>query len=161
VQPEPTTLSLPPDPVKANSALDTPWPPVFAPQTDAPWGTLLHPKWIQSGRLRASAVRFLLNFLDQHPLLQGFLLEFRSLVHRMKLRRKTPLDADSLVFGPYFEKSLDGYSGVCRRTLACMRDTERFVTNRPWVTTIDAQMFVDAWEQGAGWMRETRDNPCT
>jgi hypothetical protein len=82
----------------------------------------------------------------------------RSLIQRIKLRRKAPLDADNLVFGPYFEKSSDGYSGVCRRTLACMHDTERFVTNRPWVTTIDAQMFVDAWERGAEWVSS---NACT
>jgi hypothetical protein len=85
-------------------------------------------------------------------------LELRSLAHRMEFRRKAPLDAEHLVFGPYFERGSDGGYRGCRRTLACMNDTERFVTNRPWVTTIDAQMFANAWEQGAEWMQ---NNACT
>ena len=136
---------------KANPAPRAPWPLQFASPTDVPWGTLFPQRLIGAVFPVGLIVRLVSAYLLRHPLLQGFLLEIRSLVHHMELRRKRPHDVDGLVFGPYLEQSLDGSYRPCKRTDACMQDTEHFLTRYPWVSTIDAAVFVRAWELGAEW----------
>ena len=135
-----------------NPAPRAPWPLQFAsPSTDVPWGMLFPQKLLGAAFPLGPAMRLLSGYLLRHPLLQGFLLEIRSLVRHMELRRKRPHDVDGLVFGPYWEDISDGNLRLNKRTHACIRDTEHFVTTYPWVTTIDAAVFVHAWELGAEW----------
>jgi hypothetical protein len=128
-----------------------PWPLQYARSTDVPWGKLFPEKWTASRFPIGWLARLVSAYLLKHPILQGFLLETRSLVYRMGIRYKRPHDVDGVVFGPYWEKTSDGNLPLSIRTQSCIGDTERFVNGFPWVTTIDAAVFVHAWELGAEW----------
>lgn len=136
---------------KANPVPRAPWPLQFASSTDVPWGMLFPQRLIQAAFPLGPIVRLVSGYLLRHPLVQGFLLEIRSLLRHMEIRRKRPHDVDGVVFGPHLERSLDGSYQVSKRTHACMQDTEDLLTKYPWVTAIDAAVFVHAWELGAEW----------
>ena len=89
--------------------------------------------------------------LRRMPLLYGFLLESRSLVYRMKLRRKRRYNVYGLVLGPCLQ--LTPTEGLCMnmRSLACISDIESFLSERPWATIVDQEVYQDAWVKGAEW----------
>jgi hypothetical protein len=129
----------------------------YLPANDARYGILFSPRWTHAKYGLGLFLRLVSSYLDQHPSLQGFLLEIRSLVHRIEIRRTKQFDLYGVVFdGPYLEAGLDGDYQLCKRTHACIEDTEHFLASRPWATAVDAEMFQHAWELGAEWVSSNR-----
>jgi hypothetical protein len=46
---------------------------------------------------------------------------------------------------------LDGHLELCTRTHACTADIENFVSDHPWATMVDVEIYRDAWVLGALW----------
>jgi hypothetical protein len=98
------------------------------------------------------------SILRRVPLVYGFLIELRSLAHRMALRCKRRYELYGLEFGPFHQVGADGVLELHTRTHACIGDIEKFVAAYPWATMVDAEMYRDAWERGATW---AESNSCT
>jgi len=90
-------------------------------------------------------------WLAHCPLLLGFLLEMRSLIHCMEIRRKRPFDVEGVDWGACLEQIADGTYRIRTNIHGCIQDTERFLANFPWMTTIEAAIFAHAWKLGEQW----------
>jgi len=83
-------------------------------------------------------------------LLREFLLEIRSLLYRISILCKRRYDLFGLNVGPIHEIH-SGYANWNTRTHACTVDMQNFLASRPWSTTIDLELYRDAWAQGEKW----------
>ncbi len=111
------------------------------------------------GRLIVQEVGALLRLgLRRMPLVYGFALELRSLLHRMRIRCKRRYDVYGLDLGPFHQTSIDGHLEVNTRTRACTQDTENFADRHPWATILDLEMYRDAWLAGAAWAESNSDS---
>jgi hypothetical protein len=90
------------------------------------------------------------------PLAHGFLLELRSLAYRMRLRHTRRYDVYGLDLGPCHQPGSSGHLEMNTRTLACIADIENFLSVRPWATTVDLEVYRDAWVKGAEWGKNRR-----
>jgi hypothetical protein len=79
--------------------------------------------------------------------LQGriFLCEIRSLRARMKaLQGEMPC----LEFGPMWQPIPNSHPKKCNRTLARIADTQALLSNRPWASLGDLEIFLAGWDMG-------------
>jgi hypothetical protein len=89
--------------------------------------------------------------LRRIPLVYGFALELRSLLHRMGIRYKRRYEVYGLDLGQLHRITPDGHLALNIRTRACTRDIENFLERHPWATMVDLEMYRDAWLAGAVW----------
>lgn len=84
-------------------------------------------------------------------LLQGCVSDLRTALHRMGQR------VDALPFlwshpvGPCYERDAKRNLQPNTRTLACMRDMQRFEAHFPRATEFDWETFQIGWKAGAEW----------
>lgn len=89
-----------------------------------------------------------------HQLLRIFLLEWGSMVGRMRLRwKQRPFRVAGF---PVYRLAQDGHPEPCTDSLACMKDTGNFFSSFPRATLIDVQTYQEGWKAGARW---TSSNP--
>ncbi len=106
-----------------------------------------------SERLKALRVgNFLWQGLSHMPLACEFLLELRSLAYRMRLQYKRHYRVYGIDLGPCHQMKPSGHPELNMRTLGCIADIENFGSARPWATTIDLEVYRDAWAKGAEWV---------
>jgi hypothetical protein len=126
-------------------------PVAYPPAHESPSECVPAGKQSYAQTLAKEALRPLREYLCWFPLVYGFLLEFRSLLHRMALRRERRYDLYGLDVGPCHQIGTDGRLRLNTRTRACNSDIESLAAGRPWATIIDLELYRDAWVKGAEW----------
>lgn len=96
--------------------------------------------------------------LCRSPRTYELVVEIRSFVRRMALRRKRQYGFSGIDLGPAHQVSEDGRVEVCTRTHACIEGIRSFVARYPWATCIDVENYRDAWLAGAEWSELCRLN---
>lgn len=90
-------------------------------------------------------------------LLRGCGEELRSLLYRIRFEYRLATLGGGVGFGPLVETDHTGVHVSCKRTLACIRDSQNFLVGHPWATDYDRTLFRDAWMAGARWNLDTQD----
>lgn len=98
--------------------------------------------------------------LRKHPRLRMLLSECRSFFHRSYIVL-TSKDTHRVPMGSAYLESLSGRVYENIRTDACIRDTERSSSNRPWATPLDWTAYRDSWEAGVEWALSTLSSDST
>jgi hypothetical protein len=84
-------------------------------------------------------------------LLRSLLSEIYSLAHRMALQWRRCRNPYIVIVGPLLERTTTGDLRMNTRTHACRSDIESFAASRRWATTIDLEIYRDAWVKGSEW----------
>jgi hypothetical protein len=100
-------------------------------------------------RFLSAAYYQLLVWLYPHPLLRAVLLEFRSLILRIQILRKTKLHLAGSLRNPRLFLHATEYPPSCECELACIRDTRLMLAKHPWATALDQALFWEGWDMGA------------
>jgi len=81
----------------------------------------------------------------------GILSETRSLVPRILFRLKKNLDSCGVDLGTSHQTHPSGHPVPSTRTRARIHDTQCMLSNHPWATLVDLEIFLEGWEKGARW----------
>ena len=95
-------------------------------------------------------------FPTRHPVLYEAFFELRSFYHRIQLLRSRG-GSRRLEMGLVFEPASHGYLVRSRRTHARNRDTQKLLSDYPWLSLEDCHLFLLGWDAGEEW-RERADN---
>lgn len=85
------------------------------------------------------------------PKVYELLIESRSLVYRMALRRKRRYGFYGIHLGPAHQESTNGGIEENIHTHACIQGIKKLVAQRHWATAVDVELYRDAWAEGALW----------
>jgi hypothetical protein len=100
-------------------------------------------------RLQSAAFSQCLRLLYRHPLQCAILLEFRSLLLRIRTLRETKLYEPGNLRNPRLFLHATEYPPSCECEIACIRDTRSMLAKRPWATALDQVLFWEGWDMGA------------
>jgi hypothetical protein len=81
----------------------------------------------------------------------GVVEELCSLPARMSFQYKLATCHGALGFAPLAALDCNGVLKPCKRTLACIRDTQNFLATHPKATAYDRMIYQDAWLEGEIW----------
>ena len=128
---------------------------------------------VQQDKKYYASVPALLSWQDRYrweakyPRLQALLIDVCSFLWRMGIRRRLreALRRPALNFGwlispgPTWELDASGHLVRCKRTGACIQDTENFLSTYPKATMLEEWVFVQAWKLGAESALRSFDTP--
>lgn len=99
----------------------------------------------------------LLHHLGATPiaLLRGCAADLGTALRRMECRFDVLPGLWSHDVGPCFERDSSGNLRPNRDSSACMRDIEKFQTERPTATLFDSELFHSGWVAGVQYARRT------
>lgn len=80
-----------------------------------------------------------------HECYEIFVSETRSLFGRISIRRKR---MNCVSIGPTWERLSTGHLVECTRTLVRSADIREMLSNRPWASLGDLQVFLEGWDRG-------------
>ncbi len=83
------------------------------------------------------------------PLLTQLVRETRNFAYRISATLRARLFERGVDMGPEYQRSPDGSFQECNETRIRTSDTLRLYTDRPWLTCLDASLFVEGWNAGA------------
>jgi len=119
---------------------------MFVPQTDVLGHAIPLVNVLRQGDCERSVVRFRAGILDQTSTTARIFTPSFAPIHRHRMAAQTPLDAEHLVFGPFFEENSGrGYRGCRAHSLHASHRTFRDQSSVG--NAIDAQYFADAWSR--------------
>jgi hypothetical protein len=91
--------------------------------------------------------------------LRELLSEARSLVGRMKTRREK--QHYLVTVGPAWVTDPTKRLAPCTRTRARTTDIQEMLSNRPWASLVDLEIFLEGWDRGEKWgYRECNSESC-
>ncbi len=96
----------------------------------------------------------LLHSLRKCPKLRMLLSECRSFVYRSYIVL-TSKDTYRVPMGSVYLDAPGGRVYQNIRAAACIQNTERISSNRPWATPLDWSAYRDSWEAGVEWALST------
>lgn len=111
-------------------------------------------------RLLGAAYYQLLVWVYPHPLQRAVLREFRSLILRIQILRKTKLHEAGNLRNPRLFSHAIEYPPSCNCELACIRDTAAMLAKHPWATALDQALYWEGWDMGAKAHHCTGGNSC-
>jgi hypothetical protein len=88
-------------------------------------------------------------WLSQRALLIQLARETRNYRHRILVTIQARLFERGVDLGPLCRKDARGCYLECSDTRARSDDTQRLYKERPWVTVLDAEMFLAGWTKGS------------
>ena len=100
-------------------------------------------------RLLSAAYYQLLVWVYPHPLQRAVLREFRSLILRIQILRRTKLHEAGNLRNPRLFSHAREYPPSCNCELACIRDTRAMLAKHHWATALDQALFWEGWDMGA------------
>jgi hypothetical protein len=89
--------------------------------------------------------------LYRMPRVYGFVVEMHSFLHHMVARYRRRYGAYFVSEMPLSELGEDGVRRPNIRIRACIDDMRNYAVEHPWATTLDLEMYRDAWKAGAEW----------
>lgn len=111
-------------------------------------------------RLLSAAYYRLLVWAYPRPLQRAVLREFRSLISRIQILRRTKLHEAGNLRNPRLFSHATEYPPSCACELACIRDTEAMLAKHPWATALDQALYWEGWDMGARAHHCTGGNSC-
>ena len=90
------------------------------------------------------------------PLLTQLARETHNFRHRIRATLQTRLFERGVDLGPLCQKHADGSYRPCNETHARTEDTLRLCRERPWLTVLDSELFLEGWTMGAQFRAGTR-----
>ena len=100
-------------------------------------------------RFQSAAYYRLLLLVYAYRLPRAILLEFRSLILRIQILRRTKLHEPGNLHNPRLFFHAKEYPPSCECEIACIRDTGVALAKHPWATVLDRALFLEGWDMGA------------
>jgi hypothetical protein len=95
------------------------------------------------------------------PRVYGFVAETHTYLHRMASRYTRRYGAYFVSRLPLSELGTDGVRVPNTRIRSCIDDMRSYAESHPWATTLDLEMYRDAWLAGAEWADHNSYRPDT
>ncbi len=101
------------------------------------------------------------SLLYRMPRVYGFVVETHSFLHRMVARYRRRYGVFGVSGLPLSEVGEDGVQVPNIRMRSCRDYIRNYAQVRPWATTLDLEIYRDAWQAGAEWAAHNACNPDT